>query len=106
MAQQKKLLDSYQRDTKSLSVGTEGDIFGFSVQMQTEEMTSGEAKTELQKLKTALADFRRSICMIGVLISQNLIADIPSFPEQLRDTWNAASGAAEIVQDVKVENIT
>ncbi|GAV05521.1 hypothetical protein RvY_15641-2 [Ramazzottius varieornatus] len=99
VAEQKKIIESYQKDKKSQGATTEFDIFGTTVQLQTDEITSGEAKTELQKLKTVLADFRRS--MIGVLVSQNLIADIPSFPEQLRDTWNAASGAAEVTSDVK-----
>lgn len=78
---------------------TDGQIFGFSLDAQTEDITMPEIKEELKRLKSALANFRNR--MIITLVNQNLIADIPSFPEQLRDSWNMHTAAAEIAEDVR-----
>ncbi|OQV19305.1 hypothetical protein BV898_06724 [Hypsibius exemplaris] len=99
VAKQNLIIHGYDHKTRDIAVTTARDVFGTNSFAQTEDLTPGEAKVELQKLKSHLADFRRS--MIAVLVGQNLIADIPSFPEQLRDTWSTNSGAAEIARDVK-----
>ena len=93
-------IHGHEHQTREIAVTTKEDVFGETLMTQTDDLTPAETKVELQKLKSSLAEFRRS--MLAVLVGQNLIADIPSFPEQLRDTWNVNAAAAEIALDVKV----
>ncbi|XP_055336161.1 uncharacterized protein LOC129586776 isoform X2 [Paramacrobiotus metropolitanus] len=83
----------------TVETSTVGVLFGTSLDIQTEDVTPPEVKEELKRLKSILGHFRKSL--ITVLAEEDLVADIPSFPHQLKDTWNAHSAAAEITDDVR-----